>query len=154
MLQMPLSRSGKCDNRDLMEVKGRESDSNISCTASRRSEMDLWVHGRKRREGKKGGAQIRKRKRKAKSERTSNVPFPSSVQEIKDLKGWIRGTFFCRERCFVLPKYNCLTFYGFRKGPRFERGDFYFGLYLFPISSRESWHITSRDRTLRALIRV
>lgn len=48
MLQMPLSRSGKCDSRDLMEFKVTECDSKISCTASCLSEIDLRVHGRKR----------------------------------------------------------------------------------------------------------
>lgn len=47
MLQMPLSRSGKCDSRDLMEFKVTECDSNISCKASCLSEIDLRVHRRK-----------------------------------------------------------------------------------------------------------
>lgn len=45
MLQMPLSRSGKCDSRDLMEFKVSECDSKISCTASCLSKTDLWSDG-------------------------------------------------------------------------------------------------------------
>lgn len=59
MLQMPLSRSGKCDSRDLMALKGSESDSRISCTPSCLSEMDLW-EGRDTRKRRKNDTEIRK----------------------------------------------------------------------------------------------
>lgn len=49
MLQIPLSRSGRCDSNDLMEVKVTESDPRSSCTASCLAEIDLWVHRRKKR---------------------------------------------------------------------------------------------------------
>lgn len=47
---MPRSKSGKCDIKDLMEFKVRESDSKISCTASCLWKIDLLIHGRKRKE--------------------------------------------------------------------------------------------------------
>lgn len=50
MLHMPLSRSGKCDRRDLMEFRVIESDSIISCTASCLSAIHLQERGRRRRQ--------------------------------------------------------------------------------------------------------
>lgn len=46
MLQMPLSRSGRCERRDRIEFKVRDCDSSISCTASCLSVIDLRVCGR------------------------------------------------------------------------------------------------------------